>query len=240
MAGFTKALFCGAAYDKRGIVKGVVLLSRAAAQPGVEYVPGLLKDLVAGIAKDMLNANQHEIGKLNAQLLAMIDGDEATGLRTLKERKVNKAFAINRVLVHSGEYFIAYYAEQTRMFDVRDAMVELTDILPRGAQQGEVNNIARFYGREMHLLTVLQRVGEVEPVILTVLSTIWGRLKGISVATFARLTTNLFADPPTMVKYSETSKKKATAFAVKVKGLLALAPDWEYGGQDGMSVVKDY
>jgi len=36
------------------------------------------------------------------------------------------------VLVHSDEYFVAY-AEQTRMFDVRDAMVELTGILPRGA-----------------------------------------------------------------------------------------------------------
>ena len=31
MAGFTKAPFYGAAYDKRGIVKGVVLMSRAAA-----------------------------------------------------------------------------------------------------------------------------------------------------------------------------------------------------------------
>ena len=66
------------------------------------------------------------------------------------------------MLVHSDEYFVAY-AEQTRMFDVRDAMVELTGIFPRGAQQGEISNIARFYGREMHVLTVLQRAGEVEP-----------------------------------------------------------------------------
>ena len=35
MAGFTKAPFYGAAYDKCGIVKGVVLLPRAAAQPRV-------------------------------------------------------------------------------------------------------------------------------------------------------------------------------------------------------------
>lgn len=126
------------------------------------------------------------------------------------------------------------------MFDVRDAMAELTGILPRGMQQGEITNIARFYSREIHALTVLQRICEVEPLTLTVLSTVWGVLKGMSGATFARLTANLFADPPTMVEYSETSKKKATAFAVKVKGLLAFAPDWEYDGQDGMSVVKDY
>ena len=80
------------------------------------------------------------------------------------------------------------------MFDVRDAMVELTIILPRGAQQGEVINIARFYGRQIHVLTVLKRVGEVEPLILTVLSTVRGRLKGTSGATFAQLTTSLFAD----------------------------------------------
>ena len=100
----------------------------------------------------MLNANQHEIGKLNAHLSAMTDGDEATDLRTLKERKVIKGFTIRRVLVHSSEYFVAY-VEQTRMFDVRGAMVELTGILPRGAQQGEIINIARFYGCEMHVLT---------------------------------------------------------------------------------------
>ena len=86
MAGFTKAPFYGAAYDKRGIVKGVVLMSRAAAQPRVEYVPGLLKHLVAGIAKGMLNANQHEIGKLNTQLSAMTDGDKATDLSVLSRR----------------------------------------------------------------------------------------------------------------------------------------------------------
>ena len=112
-------------------------------------------------------------------------------------------------------------------------------LLPRGAQQGEIINIARFYGREMHVLTILQRVGDVEPLTLNVLSTVWGRLKGMGGATFSRLTTNLFADPPTMVEYDETAKKKATAFAVKVKGLLAFAPDWEYDGQDGMSIVKD-
>ena len=57
MAGFTKAPFHGAAYDKRGIVKGVVLLSQAVAQPRMEYASGLLKDLAAGIAKNMLAAN---------------------------------------------------------------------------------------------------------------------------------------------------------------------------------------
>ena len=129
-------------------------MSRAAAQPRVEYVPGLLEDFVAGVAKGMINANQHEIGKLNAQLAATTDGDEATDLSTRKERKVNKDFAINRVLVYSGEYFTTY-AEQTRMSGVRGAMAELTGILPRSAQQGEIINIARFYGREVHVLTVL-------------------------------------------------------------------------------------
>ena len=93
----------------------------------------------------------------------------------------------------------------------------------------------------MHVLTILQRVGAVEPLTLNVLSAVWGRLKGMGGTTFSRLTTNLlFADPLTMVEYDEMSKKKSTAFAVKVTGLLAFAPDWEYGGQDSMPIVKDY
>ena len=57
---------------------------------------GLLQGLlVAGIAKDTLAANQHEIDKLNVQLAAMTDGDEATDLRTLKERKVNQGFCFS-------------------------------------------------------------------------------------------------------------------------------------------------
>ena len=238
MAGFTKAPFHGAAYTKRGIVKGVVLMSRASTQPRVEYVCGLLQDVVSGIAKDMLNANQHEIAKLNAQLATMADGDELTDLRTLKERKVNKGFAINRVLLHAAEYFTAY-AEQARVFDVRDALVELTGVLPRGAQQGDIINISRFYGREMHSLTVLQRVGDVEPITLNALSTISGRLKGKG-GFFDRLTTNLWSEPPTIAEYDETVKKKTTAYAVKVKGMLAFAPDWEYDRQDGMTTAKDY
>ena len=133
MAGFTKAPLHGAADEKRGIAKGFVLMSRASTQPRVEYVSGLLPDLVAGVAKGIINANQNEIGKLNAHFTTMTDGNEATNLNTLKERKVNKGFAVNRVLVHSGEYFTAY-AEQAHMFDVRDALVEFTGILPRGAQ----------------------------------------------------------------------------------------------------------
>ena len=84
----------------------------------------------------------------------MADGGELADLNALKERKVTKGLAINRVLVHAAEYFTGY-AEQTRMFDVRDALVELTGVLPRGAQQGDIINIARLYGREMHVLTVL-------------------------------------------------------------------------------------
>ena len=239
MSGFTKAPFHGAAYTKRGIVKGVVLMSRASTQPCVEYVCGLLQDVVSGLAKDMLNANQHEIAKLNALLATMTHGDELTDLSALKERKVNKGLAINRVLLHAAEYFTAY-SEQARMFDVRDALFELTGVLPRGAQQGDAINISRFYGREMHVLTVLQRAGDVEAIKLNVLSIIWGRLKGKGGSTFDRLTTNLWNEPPTIVEYDETAKKKTTAFAVKVKGMLAFAPDWEYGGQDGMATVKDY
>ena len=230
----------GPTYEKRGIMKGIVLMSRASTQPRVEYVSVLLQDLVAGIAKDMLNKNQHKIAKLNAQLAVMADGDELADLNALKERKVTKGLAINRVLVHASEYFTGY-AEQTRMFDVRDALVELTGVLPRGAQQGDIINIARLYGREMHVLTVLQRVGDVEPVTLNVLSTIWGRLKGKGGSTFGRLTTNLFAEePPIVVEHDEMAKKKATAYGVKVKGILAFAPEWEYDGQDGMATVKDY
>ena len=107
-------------------------------------------------------------------------------------------------------------------------------------QLGDIINIARLYGREMHVLTVLQRAGNIEPITLNVLSTIGGRLKGKGGSTFGWLTTNLFAEPPTVVAYGEMAKKKATAYGVKVKDILAFAPDWEYDGQDGMATVKDY
>ena len=83
-------------------------------------------------------------------------------------------------------------------------------------------------------------MGDVKPVALNVLSTVWGRLKGKGGSTFGRLTTNLFAEPPTVVAYDEMAEKKATAYGVKVKGILAFAPDWEYDGQDGMATAKDY
>ena len=50
MSGFTKAPFHGASSAKRGIMKGVALMSRASTQPRIEYVSGLLQDVVAGIA----------------------------------------------------------------------------------------------------------------------------------------------------------------------------------------------
>jgi hypothetical protein len=40
--------------------------------------------MVSGLAKDMLNANQHEIDKLNTQLATMTDSDELTDLNALK------------------------------------------------------------------------------------------------------------------------------------------------------------
>ena len=83
-------------------------------------------------------------------------------------------------------------------------------------------------------------MGDVEPVTLNVLSTIWGRLKGKGGSTFGQLTANLFAEPPTVVAYDEMAKKKATAYGVKVKGILVFAPEWEYDGQDGMTTAKDY
>ena len=58
MAGFTKAPFYGATYVKRGLVKGVALMSRASTQPRVEYVCGLLQDVVTSIARTMAHSNQ--------------------------------------------------------------------------------------------------------------------------------------------------------------------------------------
>ena len=239
MEGFTKAPFYGAPYAKRGLLKAVALMSRASTQPRDEYASGLLKDVVAGIAKGMLNSNQHEITKLNEKLATMTDGEELADLSALKQRKVDKGLAISRVLLHAGEYF-AEYAEQARMFDVRGALVELTGVLPRGAQQGDIINIARSYGREMYVLTILQRVGDVEPITLSVLSTVWNRLKGKRGTTFARLAAKLWKEAPTVVEYDETAKKKSAAYAAKLKGMLAVAPEWEYDGRDGMSTAKDY
>jgi hypothetical protein len=102
LAGFVKAPFNGSRYATKGIAKGTALLSRAAAQPRVEYARGLSKDLVARAAKDLLATNQHGIGKINAQLCTAVDGDEATDCRTPKEENINKGFAINRVFTHSG------------------------------------------------------------------------------------------------------------------------------------------
>ena len=110
------------------------------------------------------------------------------------------------------------------MFGVRDALVELAGVLPRGAPQGDTINSSRFYGREMHVLTILQRVGDVEPITLNVLSTIWSRLKGKGGSTFGRLTANLWKETPTIAEYDETAKKKTTAYAAKLKGMLTFAP----------------
>ena len=187
----------------------------------------------------MAQFNLQEIAKLNEKIDAATDDVDLADLRALKERKIDKGQAANRVLLHAGEYFTAY-AEQARMFDVRDALVELTGVLPRGAQPGEIINIARSYGREMYVLTVLQRTGDVEPITLNVLSTVWNRLKGAGGATFVRLTAKLWKEAPTIVEYGETAKKKATLYAAKLKGMMPFCPDWEYDGQDAMAQVKDY
>ena len=42
------------------------------------------------------------------------------------------------------------------------------------------------------------------------------------------------------MEYGEATKKKPTAYIAKPKGMMAFAPEWEYGGQDGMSTAKDY
>ena len=78
-------------------------MSRASTQPRVEYVCGLLKDAVAGIARSMQHSNQHDITKLNEKIAAMTDGVELADLSALKERKIDKGHAINRVLLHAGE-----------------------------------------------------------------------------------------------------------------------------------------
>ena len=129
-------------------------MSRASTQTRVEYVCGLLKDVVTGIAGSMAHSNQQEIAKLNEKIAAMTDGVELADLSALKECKIDKGHAINRVLLHAGEYFTAY-VEQARMFDVRGALSELMGVLPRGAQPGDVINIARSYGCEMYVLTIL-------------------------------------------------------------------------------------
>ena len=155
----------------------------------------------------------------------MTDGVELADLGALKERKIDNGHTISRVLLHAGEYFTAY-AEQTRMFDVRGALVELTGVLPRGAQQGDIINIARSHGREMYDLTILQRaVGDAEPITLSVLSTVWNRLKGKGEATFTRLAAKLWKEAPTIVEYGETTKKKSTAYTAKPKGMMAFAPE---------------
>ena len=94
----------------------------------------------------MAQFNSQEIAALDEKSAVMIDEDELADLTALKELKVDKGRAVNRVLQHAGEYFTAY-AEQARMFDVRDALVELTGVLPRGAPPGDIINIARSYGR---------------------------------------------------------------------------------------------
>ena len=92
----------------------------------------------------------------------------------------------------------------------------------------------------MYVLTALQRTGDVEPITLSVLSTVWNRLKGAGGSAFERLTARLWKEAPTIVAYGESSKKKATLYAAKLKGMVAFAPEWEYDGQDGMAQVKDY
>ena len=101
----------------------------------------------------MLNTNQHEITKLIDRLATMTDGEELSDLSALNKRKVTKGLAIDHVLLHAGEYFTAY-SEQAQMFGVRDALVELTGVLQRGAPQEDIINISRFYGREVHVLTI--------------------------------------------------------------------------------------
>ena len=90
----------------------------------------------------------------------------------------------------------------------------------------------------MYVFTILQRAGDVEPITLSVLRTVWNRLKCKGGTTFARLAAKLWTEAPTVVKYDETAKKKSTAYAAKLNGMLAFAPEWEYDGQDGMSTSR--
>ena len=102
IAGFTKAPFYGAAYAKRGLVKGVALMSRASTQPRVEYVCGLLQGVVTDIARSMAQFNLQEIAKLNEKIDAATSDVDLADLRALKERKIDKGKAANRVLLHAG------------------------------------------------------------------------------------------------------------------------------------------
>ena len=72
----------------------------------------------------------------------------------------------------------------------------------------------------MYVLTVLQRTGDVEPITLNVLSTVWNRLKGSGGTAFERLAAKLWKEAPTIVEYGETTKKKAKAYCAKLKGMM--------------------
>jgi hypothetical protein len=90
MAGWTKAPFYGAAYMKRGLVKGVALMSRASTQPRVEYVCGLLQGAVTDIARSMAQFNQQEIAGLDEKIAGMTDDVELADLRALKRNAKSK------------------------------------------------------------------------------------------------------------------------------------------------------
>ena len=70
------------------------------------------------------------------------------------------------------------------------------------------------------------------------LSTVLNRPKGAGGTAFERLAAKLWKEAPTIVEYGETTKKKATLYSTKPKGMMAFAPEWEYDGQDGMAQVR--
>ena len=90
MAGFTKAPFYGAAYKKRGLVKGIALMSRASTQPRVEYVCGLLQGTVTDIARSMAQFNSQEIAALDEKIAVGIDEDELADLERSKNSRLTK------------------------------------------------------------------------------------------------------------------------------------------------------
>ena len=76
MAGSTKSPLYGAAYEKRGLVKGIALMSHAPTQPRVEHVCGLSKGSVTNIAQSMAHFNSQEIAAIDAKIADGIDEDE--------------------------------------------------------------------------------------------------------------------------------------------------------------------
>lgn len=104
-----------------------------------------------------------------------IDEEENESLALTKGTKADEGLAISGVMCHPHDAFMAY-AEQCRMFDVRDALVRMRGVIGSGMQGGPIINLARDYSGEMHVITVLRNNCAVTPLVENVLTTIWHQM----------------------------------------------------------------